>query len=105
MLQKECKRYTGAAQVEPLGAVPVPRARNGLSVSGLARYLQVSRQNLSGVLSRLARDGRVKSVADGRDGKAKLVTLTEKGRQVWLINDSGVLFCIQQTSDTRHWHP
>ena len=50
-----------------LGALSRPEAQGGMSVGDLARYLMVSRQNLSGLLSRMERDGRLKLVADARD--------------------------------------
>ena len=50
----------------------------------LARFLMVSRQNLSGLISRMERDGHVRSDPDGRDRRSRLVTMTESGRQVWL---------------------
>lgn len=66
-----------------LGALSRPAARGGMSVGDLARYLMVSRQNLSGVLSRMERDGHLAIVPDGRDRRARLITMTESGRHVW----------------------
>lgn len=66
-----------------LGALSRPAARGGLSVGELARYLMVSRQNLSGVLSRMERDGHLAIVPDGRDRRARLITMTDSGRHVW----------------------
>lgn len=66
-----------------LGALSRPQAQGGLGVGDLARYLMVSRQNLSGVLSRMERDGHVAIVPDGRDRRARLITMTESGRHVW----------------------
>lgn len=66
-----------------LGALSRPEAQGGMSVGDLARYLMVSRQNLSGLLSRMERDGRLKLVADARDRRAKLVTMSAHGRKVW----------------------
>lgn len=43
-----------------LGALSRDEAKGGMSVGDLARYLKVSRQNLSGLLSRMERDGHVK---------------------------------------------
>jgi len=42
-----------------LGALSREQAADGLTVGELARYLMVSRQNLAGLLSRMARDGHV----------------------------------------------
>jgi hypothetical protein len=45
-----------------LGALSKPAASGGMSVGDLARYLKV-RQNLSGLLSRMERDGRIQTAA------------------------------------------
>jgi len=66
-----------------LGALSRPTAQGGMGVGDLARYLMVSRQNLSGVLSRMERDGHLAIVPDGRDRRARLITMTESGRHVW----------------------
>ncbi len=68
-----------------LGALSRPEAKDGMSVGDLARYLLVSRQNLSGVISRMERDGHIGSAPDGRDRRSRLVTMTESGREVWLV--------------------
>jgi len=47
-----------------LGALSRPAASGGMSVGDLARYLKVSRQNLSGLLGRMERDGRIQTAAD-----------------------------------------
>ena len=53
-----------------------------MSVGDLARYLKVSRQNLSGLLSRMERDGRCPDRARrARPPIATRVTMTESGRQ------------------------
>lgn len=49
----------------------------------LARYLMVSRQNLSGVLGRMERDGRIAVVQDTRDRRSRLIRITEEGWVVW----------------------
>lgn len=68
-----------------LGALSRSQAEAGMSVGDLARYLMLSRQNLSGVISRMERDGHVKSAPDGRDRRSRLVTMTKSGRHVWLV--------------------
>jgi DNA-binding MarR family transcriptional regulator len=67
-----------------LGALSRPQAQGGMSVGDLARYLMVSRQNLSGLISRMERDGHIGSAPDGRDRRSRLVTMTDTGRQVWI---------------------
>ena len=67
-----------------LGALSRPDTQEGMSVGDLARYLMVSRQNLSGVVSRMERDGHLSIAPDGRDRRSRLVSITEFGRQVWV---------------------
>lgn len=66
-----------------LGALSRPAAAGGMNVGELARYLMVSRQNLSGVLGRMERDGHLSSAPDSRDRRSRLVTLTPFGSRVW----------------------
>lgn len=68
-----------------LGALSRPEAEGGMSVGDLARYLMVSRQNLSGLISRMERNGHIHSAPDGRDRRSRLVTMTESGREVWMV--------------------
>ncbi|MBK8741937.1 MAG: MarR family transcriptional regulator [Betaproteobacteria bacterium] len=68
-----------------LGALSRPKAQGGMSVNDLARYLLVSRQNLSGVISRLERAGHVRSIRDARDRRSRLVTMTKSGSRVWVL--------------------
>ena len=49
----------------------------------LARYLMVSRQNLSGVIGRMERDGHVAVARGGEDRRSRMVTMTEHGRRLW----------------------
>lgn len=66
-----------------LGALSRPAVSGGMSVGDLARYLKVSRQNLSGLLSRMERDGRIQTAADERDRRSRLVSMTSAGLHVW----------------------
>ena len=66
-----------------LGALSREQARDGLSVGDLARYLMVSRQNLSGLIGRMERDGRLKVAPSGQDRRSRVVTMTASGRRVW----------------------
>ena len=68
-----------------LGALSREKAEGGLSIGELARYLMVSRQNLSGLISRMERDGHVAVAPDGRDRRSRLVTMTASGRHVWHV--------------------
>ncbi len=66
-----------------LGALSRPEAAEGMTVNDLAAYLMVSRQNLSGVLRRMEGNGHLVGPADQRDKRARRITLTADGREVW----------------------
>lgn len=66
-----------------LGALSMEKSAGGMSIGDLAKYLMVSRQNLSGLISRMERDGHVTIVPDGRDRRSRLVSMTESGKHVW----------------------
>jgi DNA-binding MarR family transcriptional regulator len=68
-----------------LGALSRDKAVGGMSIGELARYLMVSRQNLSGLIGRMERDGHVAIAADGRDRRSRVVTMTDSGRHVWRV--------------------
>ena len=68
-----------------LGALSRAEATGRMSVGDLARYLMVSRQNLSGLIGRMERDGHVHSAPDGRDRRSKLIQMTDTGREVWVV--------------------
>ena len=67
-----------------LGALSREDAVQGMSVGDLARYLMVSRQNLSGLISRMERDGHVVAAASGNDRRSRLISMTEPGRELWV---------------------
>ncbi|MGE4451969.1 MarR family winged helix-turn-helix transcriptional regulator [Castellaniella sp.] len=66
-----------------LGALSRAEAEHGMSVGELAGYLMVSRQNLSGLISRMERDGHLVMVADARDRRSRLVQMSATGRRLW----------------------
>jgi len=66
-----------------LGALSREKAQAGMSIGDLARYLMVSRQNLSGLIGRMERDGHVAIAPDGQDRRSRVVTMTRSGRHVW----------------------
>ena len=68
-----------------LGALSREKVRGGMSIGELARYLIVTRQNLSGVIGRMARDGHVAVLPDPGDRRSRVVTMTERGRRVWQV--------------------
>jgi len=67
-----------------LGALSRPQVPDGMSVGDLARYLMVSRQNLSGLVGRMERDGHLQAAPDGRDRRSRRISMTASGREVWL---------------------
>jgi DNA-binding MarR family transcriptional regulator len=68
-----------------LGALSHEKAQCGMSIGDLAKYLMVSRQNLSGLISRMERDGLVKVLPDDRDRRSRVVTMTDSGQHVWQV--------------------
>lgn len=66
-----------------LGALSRDKVQGGMGIGELARYLMVSRQNLSGVISRMVRDGHVSVGTDGQDRRSRVVTMTRSGSQLW----------------------
>ena len=67
-----------------LGALSRPQvAAAGMSVGELSRYLLISRQNLSGVLARLERDGYTQRVVGSEDRRFRKVRLTPRGEELW----------------------
>ena len=66
-----------------LGALSRSEAKGGISVGDLARYLMVSRQNLTGVLSRMERDGHIGVAPDKKDRRSRLISMTPHGHKVW----------------------
>jgi DNA-binding MarR family transcriptional regulator len=66
-----------------LGALSRPEVQGGMSIGELARYLLLSRQNLSGVIGRMERDGHLQSAPDPLDRRSRLVRMTPSGKQVW----------------------
>lgn len=68
-----------------LGALSREKAQGGMGIGALARYLMVSRQNLSGLISRMERDGHVAVAPGGQDRRSRVVTMTESGRHVWQV--------------------
>ena len=68
-----------------LGALSREKSQGGMSIGDLARYLMVSRQNLSGLIGRMERDGHVAVAPSGQDRRSRVVTMTKSGRHVWQI--------------------
>lgn len=66
-----------------LGALSRDPVKGGMSIGELARYLMVSRQNLSGLIGRMERDGHVAVEPDRHDRRSRVVTMTDTGRHVW----------------------
>ena len=67
-----------------LGALSRPQAEEGMSINDLSRLLLVSRQNLTGVLSRLERDGLIERATNEEDRRSRKVKLSKQGQALWL---------------------
>lgn len=66
-----------------LGALVRDRWVGGIAVGDLAALLMVSRQNLTGVLSRMEARGLVERAVDPNDNRSRLIKLTVEGRRRW----------------------
>ena len=84
-----------------LGALSREQAQGGLSIGDLARYLMVSRQNLSGLIGRMERDGHVAIAPDGRDRHVWQVLAQPKIRAYYEQILTG--FSINDVTHTLHY--
>ncbi len=66
-----------------LGALSRSEVEPGMSVGDVARYLEVSRQSLAGIVGRLETDGLILSEPDPSDGRARRLRLTDRGHRMW----------------------
>ncbi len=66
-----------------LGALIRERWAGGIAVGDLAALLKVSRQNLTGVLSRMEGRGLIERAVAPDDNRSRLIRLTAEGRQRW----------------------
>ena len=66
-----------------LGALSRPQVSEGMSIGDLSRFLLVSRQNLTGLLSRLERDGLIERVTSESDRRSRKVKLSAQGMLLW----------------------
>jgi DNA-binding MarR family transcriptional regulator len=66
-----------------LGALSRPQVKDGMSIGDLSRFLLVSRQNLTGLLSRLERDGLIERVTSEDDRRSRKVKLSSQGQILW----------------------
>lgn len=66
-----------------IGALSRVQAKDGMSVGELARFLTVSRQNLTGVVARLEKQGYLARTRDAADGRSRLLQLTPAGAELW----------------------
>ena len=67
-----------------LGALSRPQAADGMSIGDLSRFLLVSRQNLTGLLSRLERDGFLERATSEDDRRSRKVKLSVQGETLWI---------------------
>lgn len=66
-----------------LGALSGPQANDGITVGALSQFLKVSRQNLSGVLTRLEKRNLIGKTTASSDTRTRLVRLTSEGKEIW----------------------
>lgn len=66
-----------------IGALVRDRWAGGIAVHQLASLLMVSRQNLTGVLSRMERRGLIERVRNEKDSRSRLIRLTPDGWKRW----------------------
>lgn len=66
-----------------IGALARKGCEAGIAVGDLTRFLMVSRQNLTGVLARLERDGLIERIVSPHDSRSRLIRLTEHGCALW----------------------
>jgi DNA-binding MarR family transcriptional regulator len=67
-----------------LGALSRPQVTDGMSIGDLSRYLLVSRQNMTGLLSRLERDGLIERGTSEADRRSRKVKLSAQGQVLWI---------------------
>ena len=84
-LQRQVQNEMGISTVQwaVLGALSREGFDQGVSFNTLTEYLVVSRQSLDGVLKRMERDKHVLRIPHPDDGRARLVVMTEQGRDYW----------------------
>jgi len=84
-LQRQVQNEMGISTVQwaVLGALSRRGYEQGISFNQLTEYLVVSRQSLDGVLKRMERDNHVVRIPHPDDGRARLVRLTDTGKQFW----------------------
>lgn len=58
--------------------------QSALTMGDLAAMLQVSKGNITGVVSRLKHDGLVKKVTSKQDRRVQSVTISPAGRKLWV---------------------
>ena len=75
--------YPGANAETIQGYITQPLQQSLASADGINYMTSVSRQNLSGLISRMQRDGHVAIAPGGQDRRSRVVTMTESGRRVW----------------------
>lgn len=66
-----------------IGALSREEVDGGIAVMDLAKFLLVSRQNLTGMLSRLEAQGVIERIVAPNDSRSRLIRLTPDGRAFW----------------------
>lgn len=73
-----------------IGALVRDRWAQGIAVQQLATLLMVSRQNLTGVLSRMEERGIIERVKNMADSRSRLIRLTPAGWERWEAMQSDI---------------
>lgn len=66
-----------------LGALSRPKVTGGMAIGDLSRFLLMSRQNLTALLSRLEREGLIERVVNADDRRSRSVKLSPQGEVLW----------------------
>jgi DNA-binding MarR family transcriptional regulator len=75
---------TTTQQWAVIGALARPQVhQSGMTIKDLIEFLQVSRQNASAIIDRLAERGVLERVRGEADARERLVRLTEAGDALW----------------------
>lgn len=70
-------------QTAVFGALSTASKQRGVTVGELTDYLMVSRQNLTGVLSRMESHGHIRRSVDPGDQRSRRIQLTAEGQRLW----------------------
>jgi DNA-binding MarR family transcriptional regulator len=70
--------------------------KDGLPISEIGRRLQRSKPNMTALINRLIKEGKVRKSQDARDKRISRITITNKGREAMERRTKEVMGCIKQ---------